>query len=120
MRRTISCRRAAVAGAVVLLAVLAPGEAAAQPEPTVGMCSDFRVSPDTAEFEPRGGEGSFSVHWTWTSPPTPTDACVYACTPEACVTTVPPYSTATWITHLELEENTLSYRMQPNPGEARP
>ena len=81
MRRTICCRRAAVAGAVVLLAVLAAGEAAAQPEPTVGMCSDFRVSPDTATFLPRGGEGSFSVHWTWTSPPTPTDAlcpCVHA------------------------------------------
>ena len=115
MRTRRSCRRLAVTGAVALLAVLGAGEAAAQ-EPSVGSCSNYVVNPTSQEFVAGGGENDFSVTWAWTAPPT--NNCVYACTSQACGTTpVPPYSSATWITDVELDSGTVSYEVSKNRSE---
>ena len=115
MRTTGSCRRLAVIGAVALLAVLAAGEAAAQPDPDYsrGACSDYVLSSNEEDFMAAGGSGSFTVTWTWT-PPETGSICLLFCSPGLCRAYGTPRTTASWITIDSWESDTVSYTVAEN------
>ena len=119
MRTTGSCRRLAVIGAFGLLAVLAAGEAAAQPEFSNGSCTDYELSSTSKNFNAPGGSGSFTVTWTYT-PPEAGAICFDNCTEESCRTSGrPSTSSSSWITIDSWASDTASYSVAENDSTDR-
>ena len=101
---------------VGVLAMLAAGEAAAQPDIVEGRCSNYRVSPTGTTVRAAGGSGTFHIEWDWEPPPSD-GMCIINCSYDSCGdSTGSVRSSASWLRGTKRYSDRVDYTVQAHTG----
>ena len=114
---TTERRRGLIAGIVGVMAILAADEAAAQPGPVEGQCSNYRVSPTAATLPAAGGSGTFTIEWDWEEPPFD-GMCILNCSYDECGNSVGSVqsSALAWLSATKEHADQVRYTVQAHTG----